>query len=169
MFKAYSRFLDRLEKLFLMILGLLLAAMTGIMVYQVVLRYLFHRPNVWAEEVVKFLFAWVCFVGAPVCMRRNSHLKVDFLLLKLPESIRYLWQSVIVLLSIAFAAVIVPISIPMVRQVVGQYSLGAHVPMWIPYLSVPFGGVFLVVFGVELFFKTLEAHLRVTGKKAGEP
>ena len=62
MFKAYSRFLDRLEKLFLMILGLLLAAMTGIMVYQVVLRYLFHRPNVWAEEVVKFLFAWVCFV-----------------------------------------------------------------------------------------------------------
>ena len=80
-----------------------------------------------------------------------------------------MWQSVIVLLSIAFAAVIVPISIPMVRQVVGQYSLGAHVPMWIPYLSVPFGGVFLVVFGVELFFKTLEAHLRVTGKKAGEP
>lgn len=168
MLKAYSRFMDILEKTFIFLLGLLLIAMTGIMVYQVVLRYLFHRPNVWAEEVVKFLFAWVCFVGAPVCMRRNSHLKVDFLLLKMPENIRYLWQALIILLSIAFAAIIVPVSIPMVRQVVGQYSLGAHIPMWLPYLSVPFGGVFLVVFGIELFFKTLETHLQVTKKKAGE-
>lgn len=168
MLKAYSRFLDLLEKIFIIVLGLLLTAMTGIMVYQVVLRYLFHRPNVWAEEVVKFLFAWVCFVGAPVCMRRNSHLKVDFLLLKMPESIRYLWQSVIILLSIVFSAAIIPISIPMVQQVVGQYSLGAHVPMWLPYLSVPFGGVFLVVFGIELFLKTLGAHFQVMKKKAGE-
>ena len=171
MYKAYSRFLDAVEKVFLLILGLLLAAMTAIMVYQVILRVVFHHPNVWAEEVVKFMFAWVCFIGSPICMRHNSHLKVDFLLTKLPENIRYLWQAVIILLSIGFAAAIVPISIPMVTQVLDQYSLGAHVPMWIPYLSVPFGGVFMTIFGVELFLKTLEQHLQVrkgTLQKAGE-
>lgn len=169
--KAYSRFLDVVEKVFLIILGLLLAAMTAIMVYQVILRYVFHHPNVWAEEVVKFMFAWVCFVGSPICMRHNSHLKVDFLLTKLPEGIRYIWQAVIVLISIAFAAAVVPISVPMVLQVVNQYSLGAHVPMWIPYLSVPFGGAFMALFGIELFLKTLEQHSRVKKcavQKAGE-
>ena len=165
MLKKYSRCLDIVEKIFLYILGILISAMTIIMVYQVILRYIFHRPNVWAEEIVKFLFAWVCFVGAPLCMRHNSHLKVDFLLTKLPRGISLLWQTIIVLLSCVFCAILVPVSIPMVTKVISKHSLGANVPMWIPYSSVTFGCFFMLVFGIELFIKQLTEYIEYLREK----
>lgn len=156
MLKAFSRVLDAIEKVFIIALGILLAVMSGVMFYQVVLRYVFNHPNVWAEEIVVYCFAWVCFLGAPVCVRRNSHLKVDFVLEQMPPKLRAIWQAIITLVGCVFCVIVIPVSIPMVTQVLDQISLGAHVPMWIPYLSVPFGCVFMLLFGIEFFFKNMK-------------
>ena len=169
--KTLSRILDGVEKVFIIILGILMAAMAGIMVYQVILRYIFHTPNVWAEEVVVYMFAWVCFLGSPVCMRRNSHLKVDFVLMKMPTKLRCIWQAIIIVVSCIFCMVVIPVSIPMVKQVLSQRSLGANIPMWIPYLSVPFGCAFMVLFGIEFFIKNMKetiAAFKAGSEKAGE-
>ena len=53
MIKAYSKFLDILEKLQRAILTVSVPAMVLIMFYQVVMRYVFHNSPAWSEELVR--------------------------------------------------------------------------------------------------------------------
>lgn len=53
MIKAYSKFLDILEKLQSAILTVSVPAMVLIMFYQVVMRYVFHNSPAWSEELVR--------------------------------------------------------------------------------------------------------------------
>ena len=60
---------------------LTMAVMLGLMVVMVfgnvVLRYGFNSGIVVSEELSRFLFVWLTFIGAIVAMRENTHLGVD--------------------------------------------------------------------------------------------
>jgi TRAP-type C4-dicarboxylate transport system permease small subunit len=50
----------------------------------VVLRYLFNSGIAISEEVSRWLFVWITFLGAIVAVRERGHLGTDFLLARLP-------------------------------------------------------------------------------------
>jgi len=56
MLKAYSKFLDILEKICMAIMGVLMFLMVAAMVYQVILRYVFNDSNIWSEEITRYMF-----------------------------------------------------------------------------------------------------------------
>ncbi len=78
-----------------------LVMMTVMVFGNVVLRYGFDTGIVFSEEVSRYLFVWVIFMGAIVAMRDRSHMRVDFVLLKLPP----LWRSACAVLSAALMLV----------------------------------------------------------------
>ena len=63
-----------------------MAVMLGLMVIMVfgnvVLRYGFNSGIVVSEELSRFLFVWLTFIGAIVAMRENTHLGVDSIVRK---------------------------------------------------------------------------------------
>jgi TRAP-type C4-dicarboxylate transport system permease small subunit len=61
------------------IMVLLLAAMTLMVLGNVVLRYVFDSGLVVSEELSRFLFVWLTFIGAVVVARENMHLGVETL------------------------------------------------------------------------------------------
>ncbi|WP_111646641.1 TRAP transporter small permease [Paranoxybacillus vitaminiphilus] len=62
-------------------------AMMCILVFgNVVLRYIFNSGITWSEEMSRFLFIWMIFLGAIGALKDNDHLGVDTLLKKLPLS-----------------------------------------------------------------------------------
>lgn len=69
-------------------LELLLMTMLALMVIlvfgNVVLRYGFNSGITFSEEVSRFLFIWVVFVGAVLTLRDNAHLGVHMLTSTLP-------------------------------------------------------------------------------------
>jgi TRAP-type C4-dicarboxylate transport system permease small subunit len=50
----------------------------------VMMRLLFNSGIDLSEELPRFAFVWMCFVGAVVGMRRHSHLGVDMVVAALP-------------------------------------------------------------------------------------
>ncbi len=44
---------------------------------QVVLRYLFNHPVTWIEEISRYLFVWIVFLGSATAFRAGEHIKVD--------------------------------------------------------------------------------------------
>ncbi|MBA2692910.1 MAG: TRAP transporter small permease [Rubrobacter sp.] len=48
-------------------------------------RYLFNFSLAWADELSRFLFIWIIFIGAALAYFRGEHISVDFLVEKLPE------------------------------------------------------------------------------------
>ncbi|MYN11748.1 TRAP transporter small permease subunit [Pusillimonas sp. TS35] len=56
-----------------------LALMAIFVFANVIMRYFFHSGLTWAEEVSRFLFIWLIFLGAIVAFKANEHLGIDAL------------------------------------------------------------------------------------------
>jgi TRAP-type transport system small permease protein len=70
--------------------ALLLAAMVVLVFGNVVLRYAFGSGITVSEELARWFFVWLVFLGAIVGLKEHSHLGVDTLLLALgPKARRF--------------------------------------------------------------------------------
>ncbi len=69
-------------------IDLLIAAALAVMVVlvfgNVVLRYAFNSGIAVSEEISRWLFVWLCFMGAVVAMKDGAHLGTDMLVSRLP-------------------------------------------------------------------------------------
>ena len=69
------------------LLGYLIAAMLAVMVVlvfgNVFMRYAFNSGFTLSEELSRWLFVWMTFLGAVVALRSNGHLGTDMLVGKL--------------------------------------------------------------------------------------
>jgi len=81
-------FMKKLNDLFFRLAEFTLVIMLSVMVIMVfgnvVLRYGFNSGLISSEELSRFLFIWVTFLGAIVAMRDNAHLGLDTLIRVLP-------------------------------------------------------------------------------------
>lgn len=73
---AYCRLLERA-------MVLLLAAMVLLVFGNVVLRYAFSSGITVSEELSRWLFVWMCFLGAIVAVKEHAHLGTDMLVARL--------------------------------------------------------------------------------------
>ena len=73
-------------KLAEMLLVTMLAVMVVMVFGNVVLRYGFNDGIISSEELSRFLFIWITFLGAIVTMRENGHLGLDSIVRKLSLS-----------------------------------------------------------------------------------
>jgi len=56
--------------------ALLFALMVGLVLAQVVMRK-FFEPLVWSEELARYLFIWVAFLGWVIATDRRSHIAIS--------------------------------------------------------------------------------------------
>jgi len=78
--KMIARFFTLLEHLVV----LLLFAMVVMVLGNVVMRYAFDTGITVSEEMSRYCFIWLTFIGAMVAMREGGHLGMDTLLKVLP-------------------------------------------------------------------------------------
>ena len=65
------------------LIALMLAAMLVLVFGNVVLRYGFDSGITVSEEIARWLFVWLTFMGALVALHREEHLGSDFLVSRL--------------------------------------------------------------------------------------
>jgi TRAP-type transport system small permease protein len=73
-------------KLLKFLIALFLAIMVVLVFGNVVLRYAFNSGITVSEEVSRWLFVWLTFLGAIVALREHGHLGVDSLVRRLPTA-----------------------------------------------------------------------------------
>jgi TRAP-type transport system small permease protein len=76
---------DGYFKLLKILIALFLAVMVVLVFGNVVLRYAFNSGITVSEEVSRWLFVWLTFLGAIIAMREHGHLGVDTLVKRLPN------------------------------------------------------------------------------------
>jgi TRAP-type transport system small permease protein len=69
-------------------IALSLASMAILVFGNVVLRYAFNSGITWSEEMSRFLFVWMVFLGAIGALKDNMHLGVDVVVNALPLKLK---------------------------------------------------------------------------------
>jgi len=81
-----ARWIDRYCRALEVLIAAALALMVVLVFGNVVLRYAFSSGITVSEEVSRWLFVWLTFLGAVVALKEHGHLGTDMLVSRLPRA-----------------------------------------------------------------------------------
>lgn len=129
---------NRLEEIFLVALMCMAVIVVAM---QVVTRYVMKVPLPWSEELARYMFLWLTWVGASYATKERRHVNIDVIYSKLPQLGKKVCTIVSTLVWIVFLVMMVYLSLRLTLSVHsgGQIAVGSGIPMWVPYASIPVG------------------------------
>ncbi len=89
-------------------IALIFGVIVFIMFTQVVFRYIFNNSLSWSEELIRFLFVWLTFLGGALAINNKSHIAVEFFIELLPDKyLKYTKIFNLILITTFFASMVV--------------------------------------------------------------
>ena len=119
---------------------ILLVVMTAAIFLQVVSRT-FDYSIAWTEELARYCFIWLVYIGISFAVSRKSHIKIEAIAMLIDEKEKKYLSLFSDFVFLAFSVVILFKSTQMVANLyyLGQTSPALGLPMWIVYLAGPVG------------------------------
>jgi len=147
-----------LDRVTLVLLAVLLLVVGG----QVFSRYVLNHSLFWSEELARYLFIYLVFLGAAIVLRRNGHIQVSFFVERLPPGVRRAIAVLVDLLLLWFTATILVQSIRLASMVWTVLTAAMEIPWTLVYLGIVVGMAAMVL----VMFGALWRH--VTGRYEGD-
>lgn len=129
-------FFNRLEEI---ILVLMFAAMVLVIFGQVIMRYVFDNSLSWSEELGKFLFVWISWIGISIGAKRKEHIKITMLIDKCSPKIAIFCEILSELIVFAICGITAYYGMELVYSQAHIYFAGIRISMSWGYLSVVLG------------------------------
>lgn len=82
------------------LIGVLFGVTLLVITAQIVWRYVFNDSLTWTEELARYLFVWITFVGAALAIRDGTHIRMALVIDRLPAQLRR-WLDVAQLVLVA--------------------------------------------------------------------
>ena len=116
-------------------------AIVALISYDVAMRSLFERPQLFVDEVVSFLEALVIFGGLAYAFRTGGHVRVDLVTSQLPGRPRAWLRAIGLVLGLAFLGVVMwtTTQSALTAYRYGRVSAVMLYPLWLPMLLIPLG------------------------------
>ncbi|MFZ1536490.1 MAG: TRAP transporter small permease [Chromatiaceae bacterium] len=122
------------------ILVLLLSAMIGLSVAQILLRNLFETGLPWTDPLLRLLVLWLALAGALAATRENRHIRIDLLSRFLSGAMNRAADRVA---SVFTAGICALLAWQGGRLVWFEYqdgtTVGAGIPAWVAQIIIPLG------------------------------
>lgn len=137
------------------IVGVLILAGIAVNFANVIGRYVFLQPLVWADEAMVYIMVWTVFMGAVLVTFEGQHLKMDFFSIMLPSPWKGIVNGAAAVSFLAVCVFVIPQTWTVVHLVwnFGQRSVVAEIPMVIPHFALLLGFV-LMFLAVVLRFRS---------------
>lgn len=132
-----NTFMDKLFKGIDYFTGILTGLMVLFVFLNVVLRTFFNSGLTWSEELARYLFVYVTYIGAISAMRANGHLGVDTLISRVKPKV----QMAMYLVSQTMIAALMCILVQGAYKMVLQNTESRTAALGIPYSVLYFAGI----------------------------
>jgi len=153
-----NKLVDGYCKVLEALIALGLAVMVVLVFGNVVLRYAFNSGISLSEELSRWIFVWVTFLGSIVALRERGHLGTDFLVARLPLAARKACFSIAGLLVLGTCWLLFEGSVEQARINLDVVAPSSGIPVAVFYAS---GIVFAVSAAVILL---LDLWAAATGR-----
>ncbi|TCO70267.1 TRAP transporter small permease [Rhodovulum euryhalinum] len=142
------RLLDAVELMAARLAAILLVA-TGVMLtYEVVARYFFVKPTIWAAELSQLCLIWACPLAAPWVLSARRHIRVTAVTQLLPMGLRRGLEIAAMLVVAGFSLIVLWFGFGIFHD---SWARGRttgtmlDLPAWLPEAAIPAGFALLTV------------------------
>jgi TRAP-type C4-dicarboxylate transport system permease small subunit len=159
MFQTFDR---NAEKWALLIFYIMLVVT---MTIEVIRREVFAYSSIWGEEIVRYSFIYLCWIGAAAAIRERAHIRIDVILTYLPprgKALIYIFGDLLTL-GMALLALWLSFKTVGLSWKFGSVSHGLHVSMVWFLMAVPIGFSLMI-------FRLVQSLIRdLRDLRAGRP
>jgi TRAP-type C4-dicarboxylate transport system permease small subunit len=136
-----------------------LSILTVIVVFvQVVMRYIFGSSLVWSEELARYAFIWMIYIGVSYGVKRQAHISVDAFALLFKRKGKFILSLCANIAFLIFAVILTYFSFEVVGQM-NSTSPAMTIPMkWV--YAAPMVGLLLTTIRVIQRMKIQIASFR---------
>jgi TRAP-type C4-dicarboxylate transport system permease small subunit len=104
-----------IDRVFWYVGGVLMLAMTGVMIYALTARYFFNKPPLWSEDVPRTIFVWMSMITLGLAIKLGLNIRVTTLLDIMPRTVR-LWTEIVMhVLVLGMIALLIWFTLPIMR------------------------------------------------------
>jgi TRAP-type C4-dicarboxylate transport system permease small subunit len=149
-------------------LGVILSACflsitVGVVILNVILRYVFDGGLFWVEEVATTAFIWSVFIGSAAAYKRKMHIGIDLITKLFPERVREIISSIINLLMAVVNGYVCYLSILMINANKLKRTPVLDVPAMYINLAITVGFGLMTLHSIQ--FLVTEGSLLFKGRK----
>ncbi|MEI4768132.1 TRAP transporter small permease [Psychrobacillus sp. FJAT-51614] len=144
--KAIYNFSDLLIKIGAYISGFFIIITTVMIFFEIISRWLFNKPTIWATELSIYAIIGSCFLGSAYAVRTYSHITVDLLINNVNDRMKTILAYISNAMGLVFSIIFTYYGF---HHVMKTMELGVtsssllRIPMYLPEMFLPVGGVLL--------------------------
>jgi TRAP-type C4-dicarboxylate transport system permease small subunit len=146
--------------------ALLMLALTGVILYAVVMRYFFNAAPSWSEEVPRVLFLWVTYLAIAVAVKQGRSLRVTFLLDRLPPLIRLWLEQFMHVAIFVMLGFLVWHNVPVIELNRGTRMLATQWSDALRYWPLSVGCVLIALYQLRLVVRSFADYRAARGRAA---
>jgi len=122
---------------------LALFAMMVLIFGQTALRFTIGKTPSWTQELAQFIQVYFVYIGATYAIKRDVHIRITVLGRKLPAYLHGAFDMIGYIGFLIFSVILIVWGVNLCSEIknFNQVSAALQLPMYIPYLAVPLGGV----------------------------
>lgn len=124
----------------------------------VVGRYLFSKSIFFADEVARFLFVWLVFLGIGTIVRQKRQVAVTLFSDKMTGVPKLVLESITALCGLVFLVILFIGGVQLSGTMNFYSSAALGIPMGFIYLAIPIGAGLTLVFHILNFVEFLFEH-----------
>lgn len=123
------------------LIGIFSFIMVVVIALQIFMRYIMDNSLSWSEELARYCFIWLVYLGISLAVKKGRHMSVEILLVVLKGKAKIILNIISNLLFLSFAmfAVFYGYEISMKLLTWGQSSPALNLPVGLVYLATPVG------------------------------
>ncbi|MCC6531213.1 MAG: TRAP transporter small permease [Burkholderiales bacterium] len=135
----------RINRLAEIVVIIQFAVLVATVTAAVVARYVLNDSIVWAEELSRYLFVWVSFLGGGLGVGRNIHVGVDSVVQLLPGRPKLVVQVAAEIMMVGFTLVLIWVGAQFALFGMRNDALLLPIAMGYVYLAVPVGASVMLI------------------------
>jgi TRAP-type C4-dicarboxylate transport system permease small subunit len=157
MLKQVTKACNSVAKVIDIAIILLFIALIVSCVLQVFSRKILNNSYPWTEELARYSFIWVHFLGSTICIRFRNHATITMVKDALPGNGQKILDLLISAILIIASVVLLYGGIKMAQMTGNQVNAGLKIPMSFVYISAAFSGAINLLYIFELILKDFYA------------
>ena len=166
LFKAVLRAVDRLSEGIGLLVSVLMPAMVVVLAIEVVARYVFNSPTLWAYDTAIFMFGYTGLLGGAYALKRKEHISVDLFYARLSPRGKAVLDVITGLLFFFFMTLVVIYGWGTAIEAIEGGE--ATATLWGPpighfKLMIPIGAALLILQGLANWIRSL--YLAATNRE----
>lgn len=138
---------NKIREINLAVTSIILVIMVCAVSLQIITRYVFFYSLPWTEELSRYMFAWLIFLGASIGVGEGIEIRIDFVESILKRNSRKALNIFQDLVSFGVSVVFFISSLQIIKLGAYQLSPALQIKMSYVYICIPIG---MILVGYEL-------------------